>query len=136
MNKEIKKNFGIFGEDNYIFVVVKPGFLDKTKYVIETFERYGFNIAKIRTKQLLKNETKKLYKVHKDEDFYNDLCKYMSSGPSCALIFAYKSKKDIFKLSGEIKDKIRKKYGESDMRNVIHSSDSYEAMQKEMGIYF
>ena len=34
------------------------------------------------------------------------------------------------------KDKIREEYGESDMRNVLHSSDSYKSFVHEAGIYF
>jgi nucleoside diphosphate kinase len=36
----------------------------------------------------------------------------------------------------KIKDEIREKYGESDMRNVLHSSDSQENMDAEALIFF
>ena len=36
----------------------------------------------------------------------------------------------------ELKDKIREEYGESDMRNVIHSSDSYKNFTHESQVYF
>ena len=62
----------------------------------------------------------------------------MSSGPSLAIIFTRDKPNNnkIYKEVSEIKDSIRKKWGESDMRNVLHSSDSYEHMLKEMSIYF
>ena len=62
----------------------------------------------------------------------------MSSGPTMAIIFTHdKLHNDkIYKEVSEIKEKIRNKWGESDMRNVLHSSDSYEHMLKEMSIYF
>lgn len=133
------KELGIFSKDKqYIFTVIKPGALQYAKKIIEMFEKCGWEVAKLRTKQLLRKEAKKLYAVHKEEHFYNDLCKYMSSGPSMAILYTRDKlpNPDIYKEVEELKDKIRDKFGESDMRNVLHSSDSYEHMQKEMGIYF
>ena len=62
----------------------------------------------------------------------------MSSGVSRAIIFKKDGKvdDDMFNEVKKIKDEIREKYGESDMRNVIHSSDSIESMDKEMRIFF
>ena len=62
----------------------------------------------------------------------------MSSGNSTAIIFTkYEPMQNsVFKEVAEIKDEIRDKYGESDMRNVLHSSDSLEHMKEEMKVYF
>ncbi len=133
------KELGIYNKENQrIFTVIKPGFLHLAKNIIEIFNKNGWEVSKLRTKQLLRKEADKLYAVHKKESFYNDLCKYMSSGPSLAIIFTRdKLNNDkIYKEVSEIKDRIRKKWGESEMRNVLHSSDSYEHMLKEMSIYF
>lgn len=133
------KELGIYNKENQrIFTVIKPGFLHRAKNIIEIFQKSGWEVSKLRTKQLLRKEANKLYAVHKKESFYNDLCKYMSSGPSLAIIFTRDKPNNnkIYKEVSEIKDSIRKKWGESDMRNVLHSSDSYEHMLKEMSIYF
>lgn len=123
----------------WIFVVIKPGFLHMGQKIIEIYNEFGWSLDKTRTKQLLLQEAKKLYAVHKKEDFYKSLCNYMSSGPSMGLIFKnpmFRINKDMFNKTNDIKDIIRKEYGESDMRNVIHSSDSYGAMLNESSIYF
>lgn len=133
------KELGIYNKENQrIFTVIKPGSLHLAKNIIEIFNKNGWEVSKLRTKQLLRKEADKLYAVHKKESFYNDLCKYMSSGPSMAIIFTRDkpSNDKIYKEVSEIKDRIRKKWGESEMRNVLHSSDSYEHMLKEMSIYF
>lgn len=120
-----------------IFVIIKPGFEELAKEVINRFEQKGFVVDKTRTKKLLLSEAKELYKIHEKEDFYEPLCKYMSSGLSTAIIFNNADlRSDVFKVSGAIKDDIRKQYGESDMRNVMHSSDSYEHMLEESKVYF
>ena len=123
----------------WIFAVIKPGFLHLAQPIIEHYSELGWKLKKTRTKKLLLSEAKKLYAVHKKEDFYKSLCEYMSSGESMALIFAnnlLKISDEMFKQTNEIKDIIREKYGESDMRNVLHSSDSYQAMLNESSIYF
>ena len=124
-------------QNSKIFVIIKPGFTDLSGEIIKEFKKRGFVVDKIRTKRLLLSEAKELYKIHKDEKFYEPLCKYMSSDISTAIIFRNDNLlMSIFRVVGNIKDKIRKEYGESDMRNVIHSSDSYEHMQDEYKVYF
>lgn len=121
-----------------VFVVLKPGSLDLAQVVIERFAQSGWKVSRTTTKQLLLEEAKKLYEVHKKEDFYKSLCEYMTSGPCRAFIFTKpgtQSSKS-FKEVAEIKEEIREKYGESDMRNVLHSSDNLKAMEKEASIFF
>ena len=118
-----------------IFVVIKPGFLDKTQEILDIYKDEGWTLKFSTIKQLLLSEAKELYKVHKKQDFYKDLCDYMSSGVTRAFIFT-KETDDEFKEASRIKDEIREKWGESDMRNVVHSSDSKENFEKEASIYF
>jgi nucleoside-diphosphate kinase len=119
-----------------VFVVLKPGSLDLGQAVIERFEKDGWKIERTITKKLLLSEARRLYEVHKKEDFYKDLCEYMTSGPSRAFIFYNPNSEKPFKEVKAIKEEIRNKYGESDMRNVLHSSDSIKNMNKEMAVYF
>lgn len=127
------------GEDplkkNHVLVVIKPGFENLLGTLCELFKQNGYKIIKTKTKRLLESEAKSLYKVHEKEDFYKALCEYMSSGLSTAMIL-YKKSDNIFKDFETLKDKIRDEYGESDMRNVIHSSDSYKSFTHESQIYF
>lgn len=122
--------------NNRVFVVLKPGSLDLAQVVIERFGEDGWSVERTITKKLLLSEARRLYAVHKKEDFYKDLCDYMSSGISRAFIFYNPSSKKPFKEVKIIKDEIREKYGESDMRNVLHSSDNITNMEKEMSVYF
>jgi len=118
-----------------VFVIIKPGFLKKSDEIMKTIKDEGFELVKTRTKLLTLKEAQTLYKIHKEEEWYKPLCDYMSSDLSLGLLFRSKDK-DPLKKMGEIKDKIRGMFGESDMRNVMHSSDSYEHMLDEQCIYF
>lgn len=125
--------------DAWIFAVIKPGSLHLAQKIVEIFEEFGWQLNQSKTKLLLLREAHELYKVHKKEPFYEDLCKYMSSGISMGLIFTHpllRISEEMYKQTNEIKDIIREKFGESDMRNVLHSSDSFTAMQHESAIYF
>lgn len=125
-------NFG-----NKVFIVVKPNFTALSPTIIKMFMDKGFFVVKTRPKMLTKMEAQKLYRTHQKEDFYNALCKYMSSDICVGILLQHKmTEKDAFKVVGELKDKIREKYGESDMRNVLHSSDTLENMEREARIFF
>lgn len=122
---------------HHVFTVIKPGFLDKAGQIIEIFKKHGWQIEKTCTKQLTLGQAKSLYAVHKKEDFYKSLCNYMSSDRSTAIIYKkHKTLMDPFKEVESIKDEIRKKFGESDMRNCLHSSDCAAHMASESSIYF
>ena len=120
---------------DHVFVIIKPGFYDLADKLSAMFTEYGYKIVKSKTKRLTLSEAEELYKMHEKEDFYESLCKYMSSDITMAFILKKKSD-NIFKEFEKLKDKIREEYGESDMRNVIHSSDSYKNFTHESQIYF
>ncbi len=123
----------------YVFVVIKPGFSSMSKDIIDRFDEDGFTVYKTRTKLLSLREAKQLYYVHKDEDFYEELCKYMSSDFTIGILFEYPSDwtpKEAFSKVDAIKEEIRKEHQESDMRNVLHSSDNLQNMRLESSMYF
>ena len=120
---------------NEVFVIIKPGFLKKSAEIMMMIKEEGFELVKTKTKFLTLDEAKKLYLIHKDEEWYKPLCDYMSSDLTLGLLFK-SDDKDPLKKMAEVKDKVREKFGESDMRNVMHSSDSYDHMLDEQCIYF
>lgn len=114
------------------FIIIKPEFLKYQKEIESILIDNGFSIYKRCLKKLSLDEALYLYEMHKHEDFYRDLCNYMSSGDSIGYLLNNCSNKDLSKL----KDQIRKKYGKSDMKNVMHSSDSRKNVKRESRIYF
>lgn len=121
-----------------IFVIIKPEFLKYQQKIVDIFIKNGWSIAKLRTKQLLPSEAQGIYRVHRGEPFYKDLCKYMTSSPSVGILFTKRgnSSDTTFGSIQKIKDEIRSKWSIDDMRNVIHTSDSPEAVSLESSIYF
>ena len=95
-----------------IFVVVKPGSLDLVPVIIEKMKQRHWKVARSTVKRLQLSEAKKLYEVHKKEDFYEDLCKYMSSDISRAFIFTRPGpvSDEVFEEVARLKDQIRDEY--------------------------
>lgn len=120
---------------NHVLVVIKPGFENLLGKLISIFKENNYSLVKSKTTRLTLDQAKRLYITHKNEDFYSNLCDYMCSGPTTAMILKKKSD-NIFEEFAKLKDKIREDFGESDMRNVIHSSDSYKAFTHESQVYF
>lgn len=120
-------------------IVIKPGFEQYQEAIISKFQDAGWRIKRMRTTRLVLEQAHKLYEPHKDKDFYEDLCKYMCSGP-CTAIVLTKVYNDLsgdpLKEIAEIKDEIRKEWSESEMRNVIHSTDDPSRLKTEIGVFF
>lgn len=114
------------------FMIIKPEFLQYRNEILEFLKQHNIIPIQELRKTLTMSEAKKLYKPHSKEDFYENLCKYMSSGDSIGFILCNFGNNDLLKL----KDEIRDKYGVDEMRNVIHSSDSGLNVHRESKIYF
>lgn len=122
-------------QKDHVLVVVKPGFEHLLGKLLGIFKENNYTVVKSKTTRLTLDQAKTLYITHKEEDFYSNLCEYMSSGPTTAFILKKKSD-NIFDEFTKIKDKIREDFGESEMRNVLHSSDSYKSFTHESQVYF
>lgn len=113
------------------FIMIKPGFIDLTPQLFAKMKSVGLIPVRWEQKILTIDEAKKFYHPHRNEDFYDDLCRYMISGTSMGIECINTRGIDV----GKFKDKIRKEYGKDDMKNVIHSSDSPNRKVIEKNIY-
>lgn len=119
-------------ENRKEFMIIKPGFLDKRNEIIDYLKKNNVMIIRELRKKLTLSEAKKIYKMHNKEDFYDDLCKYMSSDDSIGFVLCNFGDKKM----NDLKDAIRKRYGIDEMRNAVHSSDSPLNAYRESKIYF
>lgn len=128
-----------FREESWCFMVIKPEFLNRSQEILQKITDSGLVIDKIKTKTLTKPEARRLYLVHKDKDFYKPLVEYMCSGMSTGLILKFRDSgdtRDILKVAGEIKEYFREKYEVSKRKNVMHSTDTKDRLEKEAACYF
>ena len=125
--------------------IIKPDAVERNldSEIKSIFQNDGFKIANEKKIQLAKSDAEEFYKVHETKPFYNDLCKYLSSGPIIVMIL---EKENAVlanrKLMGATDPKnaeektIRKLYGLSIDKNSVHGSDSVENAKKEIEFFF
>jgi len=126
-------------------VLVKPdGFAKKVVgQVIDRFERAGLNLVALRMVRLTKPVLEVWYAHHKDKPFFPSLCADMMATPVVAMVLSGEGAiQKVFDICGptdpsEAKSgTIRRDFGESKPKNVVHRSDSVEAANKEIGLLF
>ena len=83
------------------------------------------------------------YAIHKEKPFYNDLVKYMSSGPIVAAVLEKDNAVEDFRKTIGATDPakaeagtIRKLYAKSIEANAVHGSDSDANAAIEAGFFF
>ena len=125
--------------------IIKPDAVERNldSEIKSIFQNDGFKIVNEKKIQLAKSDAEAFYKVHETKPFYNDLCKYLSSGPIIVMIL---EKENAVlanrKLMGATNPKnaeegtIRKKFGVSIDKNSIHGSDSIENAKIEINFFF
>lgn len=117
------------------FMVLKPEFLDKESDLRNRLKEEGWEIVGEQEKKLSEKEAKAFYDSKKDEPYFDDLVEYMSSGKSkCFMLWKEDSSDPVGELK-TLKEKLRQEWSEDDMKNVVHSSDNFDAMEKELSIF-
>lgn len=115
------------------FVMIKPGFLQHEKAIVERLEKVG-KITKRKKMRLTDKILAEHYAEHVGKPFYAGLCEYMKSGEVVA--FQVEGEEGLVakirELCGATKNPaegtIRHDFGIGETtRNVIHSSDSPKA---------
>ncbi len=111
--------------------------------ILNKIEESDFTICAMKMFYMSEKTAGLFYEVHKEKPFYNDLVKFMSSGP---VIVAQLSKpnavEEFRKLIGSTNPEeaaegtIRKLFGKSIQMNAIHGSDSDENAQRECKFFF
>ena len=117
------------------FVILKPGFLNHEDDLLKLLENNKWRIIQKKRCTLTQDQAEALYNMHKDKEFYNDLCKYMCSG-DCLCCACQKDCNDPIKEMDKLKEKVRNQWGEDKMKNAMHSSDSIENVQREGNVVF
>ncbi len=126
-------------------IILKPdavqrGFIGR---IISRFEDKGLQIVGCKLMQISSELAATHYAAHKERPFYPGLVKFMTSSP--VLVMAVRgmdaiaiSRKMMGATFGSKADPgtIRGDFGVSNSFNLIHGSDSPEAAEKELGLFF
>lgn len=127
------------------FVMIKPDGVRRglTGEIISRFEKRGLVIEELVKKTLTKEEAEKLYEIHRERDFFNDLVNYVTSGPVVLMVVSGPNAVTVVRtMMGATNPKdalpgtIRGDFALDISENVIHGSDSPESAKREISIFF
>jgi len=126
-------------------IILKPDAVQRglTGPIITRFEQKGLQLVACKFMHITRDLAEKHYAVHKGKPFYERLLTYITSGP--VLILVYQADGAIAmaqKLMGATfgnqaePGTIRGDFGGSKGFNLVHGSDSPQAAQQEIALYF
>jgi nucleoside-diphosphate kinase len=125
--------------------IIKPDAVARniTGKVNDRLETAGLRIVAQKRIWLTRDQVGKFYEIHKDKSFYYSICDYMSSGPVVVQVLAGANAVEVNRktmgatnpANAEV-GTIRRDFGESIERNVVHGSDSLENAAVEIAFFF
>lgn len=130
---------------NRSLAILKPDCVRKQLIgnVISHIQKAGFRVLGLKMVRLTEDSAKGFYEVHKERPFFNDLIKYMTSGPCVPIVLEKENAVEEFrKLIGATdpakaeEGTIRKLYADNIQENIVHGSDSNENALKEISHFF
>ena len=125
--------------------IVKPDAVAKNVIgkIYSRFETNGLKIIAARMLQLSRTEAEGFYAVHKGRPFFEDLVKFMISGPVMVQVLegegAIAKNRELMGATDPKKaDKgtIRADFADSIDANAVHGSDAVETAKVEIGYFF
>ena len=125
--------------------IIKPDATKRniTGKIIQKFEDGGLSVVAQRRLLLTQEQAEGFYSIHKERPFYNDLVRFMTSGPVVVQVLegenAIQRNRDIMGATNpEEADNgtIRKEYALNIEANSVHGSDSEENAAIEIAFFF
>ncbi len=127
------------------FSIIKPDAVAKNVIgeIVSRFEKNGLRVVASKMLQLTQEQAEGFYAVHKERPFFNDLVKFMISGPIIAQVL--EGENAVLKnreLMGATNPKeaapgtIRADFAQSIDENAVHGSDAPETAQEEIAFFF
>ena len=127
------------------FSIIKPDATRRnlTGKITAKFEDAGLRVVASRRVWLSNDQAGKFYAVHKERPFYNDLVKFMTSGPVVVQVLegenAVAKNREVMGATNPANaaaGTIRKDFAESIEANSVHGSDSPENAKIEIAFFF
>ena len=125
--------------------IIKPDATRRnlTGKVVDRFETAGLRVVASKRLWLSAKQAEAFYAVHKARPFFNDLVKFMTSGPVVVQVLegpnAVAKNREVMGATDPAKaapGTIRKDFAESIEANSVHGSDSLENAANEIKFFF
>ncbi len=125
--------------------IIKPDSVSKNVIgkIISIIEENEIKIKAMKMVKLTEEQAKGFYYVHKDKPFFNDLIKFMTSGPVVLMLLEGENVIERWRKIMGVTDPakadegtIRKLYGTDIEKNAVHGSDAPETAEYETKYFF
>ncbi len=125
--------------------IIKPDGVQKNLIgeIYSRFEKAGLEIVGARMMHLSEEQAQGFYAVHNERPFFNDLVRYMTSGPVVVQVLqgegAIAKNREIMGATNPAdadEGTIRADFAESIEENVVHGSDAAETAAVEIAFFF
>lgn len=127
------------------FVMIKPDGVQRELVgeIIRRFEKKGVQMVAMKLMKIDEEKAKQHYCMHKEKPFFNELIKFITSGPVIAMVMQGEDIVAVIRgMIGATAPKdamagtIRGDYVLDMGQNIIHASDSIESAEREIKIFF
>ena len=127
------------------FSILKPDATERhlTGAINAIIEKAGLRIVAQKRLRLTREQAEAFYAVHRERGFFNDLVKFMTSGPVVVQVLeggnAVAKNREIMGATNPANaapGTIRKEFAESIEANSVHGSDSAETAAVEIAFFF
>ena len=125
--------------------IIKPDAVAKNVIgeIYSRFEKAGLKVIAAKMAHLSRNDAEGFYAVHRGRPFFDDLVKFMISGPVMIQVLegdnAVLRNRDLMGATDPKKaaaGTIRKDFAQSIDANAVHGSDAADTAQVEIGYFF
>lgn len=125
--------------------IIKPDAVAKNVIgaIYSRFENAGLKVIAAKMVHLSRHEAESFYAVHRERPFFNDLVKFMISGPVMVQVLegdnAVIKNRDLMGATDPQKAEkgtIRADFADSIDANAVHGSDAIETAQVEIAFFF
>jgi nucleoside-diphosphate kinase len=126
-------------------VLIKPDAMQRglAGEIIARLERRGLRIIAMRMLHMDEALAREHYAAHEGKDFFDGLLRYITASPIIAAVFEGRNAVEIVRQSMGATNPaqagpgtIRGDLGIDTGRNLVHGSDSTEAAEKEISLFF
>ncbi|MEN0001874.1 MAG: nucleoside-diphosphate kinase [Pseudomonadota bacterium] len=127
------------------FSMIKPDATARnlTGAIVKIFEENGLRVIASKRVWMSRRQAEGFYAVHKERPFFDELCEFMSSGPTIVQVLegdnAIAKNREIMGATNPADaadGTIRKLYANSIGENSVHGSDAPETAAEEIAYWF
>lgn len=132
-----------------LVALLKPDVITSghTDDVVTAIEEEGFTVVEQDLRMITLATAQELYMEHEDKDFYDDVVRYLCSGPVMALLLskpgdAIGAFRDLMgptnaeRARAEAPDSLRARFGVDGMKNAVHGSSDAGSAAREIRVMF